>query len=70
MIESEHYEALQEYNDFQRLIYTKEYLTKEQYDFCVGYDKDVKNHLSYGGYSEEMSYINFNVYSEHDHEKS
>jgi hypothetical protein len=69
MTELENYEALQEYNNFQRLVYTKEYLTKDEYNFCVEYDKDSKKHLIYVGYGDGMTYLNLNVYSEHDHEK-
>tara|TARA_R110000851_G_scaffold329247_2_gene500952 strand:- start:1206 stop:1433 length:228 start_codon:yes stop_codon:yes gene_type:complete len=55
---------------FEMLMNTKEYLTKEEYDFCVLWDKDVKIQTSYiGDYSSYGDYLNLNLYSEHDHEK-
>ena len=52
------------------LMDTKTYLTKEEYDFCFEYDKDVRNQTSYiGDYSKYGDYLNLNVYSEHDYEK-
>ena len=45
---------------------TKEILTKEEYDFCFTYDKDIREDTSYLGDGE---YLNLRVYSEHDHEK-
>jgi len=70
MTDSEIYEATQEYNKFVVIVNTKEYITKEEYDFCIAYDKDSKSHFTYiGDYSSYGEYLNLNVYSEHDHEK-
>jgi len=70
MTELENYEALQEYNNFRRLVYTKEYLTKDEYDFCITYDESVEDNFLYiGNYSPTRGYLNLNVYTEHDHEK-
>ena len=62
------YEAQQEYNHFEMLVNTKEYVTKDEYNFIVAYDKTEKNNFSYVN-SYLGDYLNFNVYSEHDHEK-
>jgi hypothetical protein len=69
MTEQEIYFAEQEFNRFEMIINTKEYLTKEEYDFCVAYDNEVKANLTYIGYSQYGDYLNLNVYSEHDHDK-
>jgi hypothetical protein len=69
MTEQEIYFAEQEFNRFEMIINTKEYLTKEEYDFCVAYDNEVKSNLTYIGYSQYGDYLNLNVYSEHDHDK-
>ena len=45
---------------------TKEILTKEEYDFCFAYDKDIREDTSYLGDGE---YLNLRVYTEYDHEK-
>ena len=63
------YEAQQEYNHFEMLVNTKEYVTKDEFNFIVKYDKTEKNNFSYIDYSEKGDYLNLNVYSEHDHEK-
>ena len=64
------YTALQEFNYFEMLVNTKEYITKEEYDFIVTYDATEKANFTYiGEYSKYGDYLNFNVYSEHDHEK-
>ena len=68
MTELERYEAQQEYNHFEMLVNTKEYVTKDEYNFIVAYDKTEKNNFSYVN-SYLGDYLNFNVYSEHDHEK-
>jgi len=60
------YIAEQEYFRFEEIMNTKEYLTKEEYDFCFAYDKDIREDTSYLGDGE---YLNLRVYSEHDHEK-
>ena len=60
------YIAELEYHRFEEIMNTKEYLTKEEYDFCFAYDKDIREDTSYIGDGE---YLNLRVYSEHDHEK-
>ncbi len=70
MTEQDQYDALQEYNYFEMLVNTKEYVTKDEYDFIINYDKTEKNNFSYvGDYSKMGDYLNFNVYSEYDHDK-
>ena len=62
------YFAEQEFNRFEKIMNTKEYLTKEEYDFCFAYDKDIREDTSYVGDSYG-DYLNLRLYSEHDHEK-
>jgi hypothetical protein len=71
MINSETiYNAEQEFKRFEMIMNTKTYLTKEEYDFCFGYDKDIRKDTTYiGNYSKLGDYLNLRVYSEHDHEK-
>jgi hypothetical protein len=70
MTEQDQYDALQEYNYFEMLVNTKEYVTKDEYNFIINYDKTEKNNFSYvGDYSTMGDYLNFNVYSEYDHDK-
>lgn len=62
------YFATLEYNNFQSLVNTQLYLTKEEYDFVVSYDPDERNNFSYiGDYSKLGDYLNLNVYSEVEH---
>ena len=70
MTEQDQYDALQEYNYFEMLVNTKEYVTKDEYEFIIAYDPTEKTNFSYvGDYSKMGDYLNFNVYSEHDHDK-
>ena len=70
MTEQDQYDALQEYNYFEMLVNTKEYVTKEEYEFIIAYDPTEKGNFFYiGDYSKYGDYLNLNVYSEHDHEK-
>ena len=62
------YIAELEYYRFEEIMNTKEYLTKEEYDFCFSYDKDIREDMSYIGDSNG-DYLNLRLYSEHDHEK-
>ena len=68
MTEQDQYDALQEYNYFEMLVNTKEYVTKDEYNFIINYDKTEKNNFSYVD-SYLGDYLNFNVYSEYDHDK-
>ena len=61
-------EAVEDFNLFEMLVNTKEYVTKDEYDFIIKYDKTEKSNFTYVG-SYLGDYLNFNVYSEHDHEK-
>ena len=63
------YFAEQEYKEFERIMNTQLYLTKEEYDFVFMYDKDVREDITYVGFSEDKYYLNLGLYSEHDHEK-
>jgi len=59
----------QNHDRFELIMNTQEYLTQEEYDFCFGWDKDIRNDTTFVGLSEGNTYLNLNVYSEHDHEK-
>mgnify|MGYP005991883237 FL=1 len=70
MTEQDQYDALQEYNYFEMLVNTKEYVTKDEYEFIIAYDPTEKTNFSYvGDYSKMGDYLNFNVYSEYDNDK-
>ena len=62
------YIAEQDYFRFEEIMNTKLYLTKEEYNFCFAYDKDIREDTSYIGDSNG-DYLNLRLYSEHDHEK-
>ena len=67
---SSRYDEEQEYQRFESIMNTKLYLTKEEYDFCFAYDKDIREDTSYVGDVVELGdYLNLRLYSEHDHEK-
>ena len=68
MTELERYEALQEYNRFEKLVNTEEYVTEDEFNFIVKYDKTEESNFSYVN-SQYGDYLNLNVYSEHGHEK-
>ena len=68
MTEEENYKAVEEFNRFAKIMNTQLYLTHEEYDFCFGYDKDIREDTSYVGDSFG-DYLNLRLYSEHDHEK-
>ena len=62
------YETIQEYNHFEMLVNTKEYVTKDEYNFIIKYDETEKSNFSYvDNYLGD--YLNLNVYTEYDHEK-
>ena len=62
------YFAEQEFNRFEEIMNTKTYLTKEEYDFCFAYDKDIREDTSYiGDYSKLGDYLNLRVYTEYLH---
>ena len=58
----------QKFQKFEILVNTKEYITKDEFDFIVAYDETERINFSYIGDSNG-DYLNLNVYSEHDHEK-
>ena len=71
MSSQEIYSETQKLERFEMLMNTKEYLTKEEYDFCFAWDKDVRLQTSYiGDYSSYGDYLNLNVYSEHEHHEA
>jgi hypothetical protein len=62
------YEAQQDLNKFNDLINNKEILTKEEYDFCVAWDKETSwKYLNIINISNENFGLNINVYSEAEH---
>ena len=52
---------------FEGLVNNKEILTKEEVDFVISWDPTEKENMFY---LNENEFLNLNVYSEHDHEKS
>lgn len=71
MTEEQLYHEQQEYNLYQMLINTKQYLTMEEYELCKKWNaEEAKDVLFYiGSYSKLGAYLNLNVYSEYEHEK-
>ena len=70
MSPEEIYFAEQEFNRFEEIMNTKTYLTKEEYDFCFAYDKDIREDTSYiGDYSKLGDYLNLRVYTEYLHQE-
>jgi hypothetical protein len=69
MTNYDQYEAIQEFNYFEMLVNTKEYVTKNEFNFIVAYDATEKTNFFYVGVYKYGDYLNLNVYSEHDHEK-
>ena len=64
------YKLQQELDRFEMLVNTKEYLTKEEYEFIISYDEtEITNYFYIGNYSQRGDYLNLNVYSEYEHEK-
>jgi hypothetical protein len=68
--EAVQYEEQCKHDRFESIMNNQEYLTQEEYDFCFGWDKDIRNDTSYiGAYSSDNNvYLNLRVYSEHDQE--
>ena len=65
------YIAELEYHRFEEIMNTKTYLTKEEYDFCLAYDKDIKEDTFYiGDYSKLGDYLNLKVYTEYLHHEN
>ena len=55
----------------ENIMNTKEYLTKEEYDFCFAHTDDVRLDTSYiGDYSKYGDYLNLRLYSEHEHHEA
>ena len=40
-------EAVEDFNLFEMLVNTKEYVTKDEFNFIVGWDATEKNNFSY-----------------------
>ena len=59
-------EAVEDFNLFEMLVNTKEYVTKDEFNFIVGWDVTVKNNFAYVD-SYLGDYLNLNLYSEHEH---
>ena len=61
-------EAVEDYNRFEMLVNTKEYVTKDEFNFIVSWDSTEKNNFSYiGDYSKLGDYLNLRVYTEYLH---
>lgn len=61
------YEAEQEYNKFQGIIYTVEVLTKEEYNFVVGYDPNEKSNFTE---LTDGKYLNLGLYTEREEDEA
>ena len=59
----------QKFQKFEILVNTKEYITKDEFDFIVAYDETERINFSYIGDSNG-DYLNLNVYSEADHHEA
>jgi len=62
------YEANQEYNKYQELMFNKEVLTQEEYEFCKAWDAEEAKNLFHNSWNN--TYLNLNVYSEVEKEES
>ena len=61
-------EAVEDFNHFEMLVNTKEYVTKDEFNFIVSWDSTEKNNFSYiGDYSKLGDYLNLRVYTEYLH---
>ena len=61
-------EAVEDYNHFEMLVNTKEYVTKDEFNFIVSWDSTEKTNFSYiGDYSKLGDYLNLRVYTEYLH---
>ena len=60
------YDEAQKNERFEQLVNTKEILTKEEVDFIIDWDPKEHENMFY---LNDNSFLNLNVYSEHDHEK-
>jgi len=68
MMNHEIYEANQEYNKYQELMFNKEVLTQEEYEFCKAWDAEEAKNLFHNSWNN--TYLNLNVYSEVEKEES
>ena len=59
----------QKFQKFEMLVNTKEYITKDEFDFIVAYDETERINFSYIGDSNG-DYLNLNVYSEQAHHEA
>jgi hypothetical protein len=62
MMNQEIYEAEQEYRKYQELMFNKEILTQEEYEFCKAWDAEEAKNLFHNAWNN--TYLNLNVYSE------
>jgi hypothetical protein len=62
------YQAEQDYARYTDLMFNKEILTQEEYEFCFNWDHEMTR-LSTSKIGENC-YLNFNVYSEADKEEA
>ncbi len=67
MTNQEIYEAELEYNKYQELMFNKEILTQEEYEFCKAWDAEEAKNLFHNFWNN--TYLNLNVYSEVDKEE-
>ena len=64
------YQDLLDFQRFDNLVNKELYVSVEDYEFIVSYDSSEKNNFFFNGwyYKEGGSYLNLNLYSEHEHD--
>jgi hypothetical protein len=62
MMNQEIYEVEQEYRKYQELMFNKEILTQEEYEFCKAWDAEETKNLFHNALNN--TYLTLNVYSE------
>jgi len=67
MMNQEIYEVEQEYRKYQELMFNKEILTQEEYEFCKAWDAEEAKNLFHNFWNN--TYLNLNVYSEVEKEE-
>jgi hypothetical protein len=67
MMNQKIYEVEQEYRKYQELMFNKEILTQEEYEFCKAWDAEEAKNLFHNAWNN--TYLNLNVYSEVEKEE-
>jgi hypothetical protein len=67
MIQEDIYQAEQDYARYTELMFNKEVLTQEEYDFCKEWNVEEVKNLFHSSWNN--TYLNLNVYSEVEKEE-